>query len=116
MKRADIVIAPFPFQDKAGYKIRPAVVIQSDAENRRLGNTIVAMVTGNLKDSGQPTNLLIDPATAEGALTGLNGPSLVKCCNLATLRKSRVLHVIGHLSDALTQELNACLKAALELP
>jgi len=47
MKRGDVVIVLFAFQDRPGQKIRPAVVVQSDAENRRLVNTILAMITGN---------------------------------------------------------------------
>lgn len=116
MNRGDIVIVPFPFQDKEGEKIRPAVVVQCDIENRRLANTILAMITGNLGDLGEPTVLLVDPGTPDGAGSGLNGPSLVKCCNLATVRKRRVLHVIGRLSGQLKRKLNECLKAALELP
>jgi mRNA interferase MazF len=116
MNRGDIVIVPFPFQDKRGEKIRPAVVVQSDAENHRLANTILAMITGNLSDLGQRTTLLVDPATAGGAGSGLSGPSLVKCCNLVTVRKTRVLQIIGHLSSVLTQQLDESLKAALELP
>jgi mRNA interferase MazF len=115
MNRGDVVLVPFPFQDKLGEKVRPAVVVQSDAENRRLGNTILAMITGNLDDAGQPTTVLIDPRTKEGASAGLTGPSLVKCCNLATVRQRRVLHVLGRLSDSLMQELNRALKASLEL-
>jgi mRNA-degrading endonuclease toxin of MazEF toxin-antitoxin module len=34
MNRGDVVVVPFPFQDKPGEKIRPAVVVQSDAEIR----------------------------------------------------------------------------------
>jgi mRNA interferase MazF len=116
MNRGDIVIVPFPFQDRPGEKIRPAVVVQSDAENRRLANTVLVMITGNLDDAGQPTTVLVDPQTTEGIGSGLSGPSLVKCYNLATVRQRRVLHVIGHLSDALMQEVNQALKAALELP
>ncbi len=116
MNRGDVVLAPFPFQDKAGEKIRPAVVVQSDAENRRLANTILAMITGNLADAGQPTTVLVDPATPDGTGSGLLGPSLVKCYNLATIRQRRVLQIIGHLSDALIQQVNQALKAVLELP
>ena len=76
MNRGDVVIVPFPFQDKPGEKIRPAVVVQCDAENRRLANTILAMITGNLDDTGQPTAVMVDPKTADGAGSGLNGPSL----------------------------------------
>ncbi len=111
MNRGDVVVVPFPFQDKPGQKIRPAVAVQSDAENRRLANTILAMLTGNLDDAGQPTTVLVDPRTPEGAGSGLNGASLVKCYNLATMRQRRVLQVIGHLTDALMQQVNQALKS-----
>jgi mRNA interferase MazF len=116
MKRGDVVLVPFPFQDRLGEKVRPAVVVQSDAENRRLANTVLAMVTGNLSDAGQPTTVLVDPATPDGASSGLAGRSLVKCYNLATVRQSRILKVIGHLSDPIMRKVNDALKAALELP
>lgn len=116
MNRGDLVIVPFPFQDKPGEKIRPAVVVQSDAENQRLANTILAMITGNLDDAGQATTVLVDPRTPDGAGSGLNGPSLVKCYNLATVRQRRVLQVIGRLSNAVMQQINLALKAALALP
>lgn len=116
MNRGDVVVVPFPYQDKPGEKIRPAVVVQSDAENRRLANTVLAMITGNLDDAGQPTTVLVDPGTPDGAGSGLHGPSLVKCDNLATVRQRRVLHVIGHLSGAAMQEVNEALKVSLELP
>ncbi len=116
MNRGNVVIVPFPFQDKPGEKIRPAVVVQSDTENRRLANTILAMITGNLDDAGQPTTVLVDPRTPDGAGSGLKGPSLVKCYNLAAVRQRRILQVIGHLSGELMQKVNHALKAALELP
>jgi len=116
MKRGDVVLVPFPFQDKPGEKIRPAVVVQSDSEGQRLANTILVMITGNLDDAGQPTTVLVDPRAADGVGSGLAGPSLVKCYNLATVRQRRVLHVIGQLSDAVMQQINRALKAALQLP
>jgi mRNA-degrading endonuclease toxin of MazEF toxin-antitoxin module len=65
MNRGDVVVVPFPFQDKPGERIRPALVVQSNTENQRLANTILAMITGNLQDAGQPTAVLVDPKTAE---------------------------------------------------
>ena len=115
MKRGDVVLVPFPFQDKSGEKIRPAVVVQSDVENQRLANTIVAMITGNLDDAQQPTTVLVDPRANDGSSSGLNGPSLVKCYNLATIRQRRILHVIGHLSEPLMQAVDQALKSALKL-
>src|SRR6266852_2924177 len=114
MNRGEVVLAGFPFQDISGSKIRPAVVVQNDVDNQALANTILAMVTGNLADAGRVTNVVIDPSMPEGASSGLHGPSLIKCGNLATVRQQRVLRVIGQLSDVMLQKVNDALKAALE--
>lgn len=116
MNRGDVVLVPFPYQDRLGEKVRPGLVVQADVENRRLANTVLAMITGNLDDAGQATTVHVDPRSAAGAGSGLAGPSLIKCYNLATVRQRRVVHVLGHLSDALMQQVNRALKAALELP
>lgn len=116
MKRGDVVVVPFPFQDKMGEKVRPAVIVQGDSENQRLANTVLAMVTGNLADAGKPTTVVVDPATSDGAGSGLSGPSLVKCYNLATVRQRRVIQVIGHLSSPIIQQIDTALRTALDLP
>lgn len=116
-QRADVVIARFPYVGGSGFKVRPAVVVQCDRLNQQIDNTIVAMVTGNLKlVRSEPTQFLIDPSTPEGASSGLTHPSAVKCENLMTVPQADIVKTIGHLSDALKQKLNDCLKAALELP
>ena len=99
-----------------GSKVRPAVVVQNDADNKILANTILAMITGNLADAGRPANVLVDPGTPDGAGSGLRGPSLIKCGNLAAIRQHRVLRIIGRLTDPALREVNAALKSALDLP
>lgn len=64
--RGDVVLFDFPFADGSGSKIRPALVVQNDADNARLNQTILAMITGNIRHAGEPTQLLIDTNTAEG--------------------------------------------------
>jgi mRNA-degrading endonuclease toxin of MazEF toxin-antitoxin module len=49
MIRGQIVIVDFPFTSGTQSKVRPALIIQSDRENRLLSKTIVAMITGNLR-------------------------------------------------------------------
>jgi mRNA-degrading endonuclease toxin of MazEF toxin-antitoxin module len=116
IRRGDVVIADFPFVG-AGSKKRPAVVVQCDALNGKIANTILAMITGNTKLVGkEPTQFLIDPATADGRSSGLNHASAVKCNNLMTVAQASIIHALGHLSDALNQKLNDALKSALELP
>ena len=67
MNRGDVVLVDFTRVAGPTAKRRPAVVVQNDNDNRRMTNTIVAMITGNVSRSGEPTQLPIDPATADGA-------------------------------------------------
>jgi len=104
----------FPYTDAAQSKVRPPVVVQNDKDNQRLRKTVVVMITGNLRRRGDPSHLFIDPTTEPSA--GLRYPSLVSCNNLLTAEQTDIRQTIGHLSDVLKQQLNNCLKAALELP
>jgi mRNA interferase MazF len=115
MKRGDVVVADFPFQDAPGSKVRPALVVQNDADNQTLENTILVMITGNIRGAGRDTNVSIDPAAPADTGCGLHGPSLVKCGNLATVNQKRVLKVVGKLTNARMQEVDKALKAALAL-
>jgi mRNA interferase MazF len=115
MKRGEIVIVDFPFTSGAGAKVRPAVVIQNDRDNRRMASTVVAFITGNLSRAAEPTQLLIDPSTSDGASSGLHKTSAVNCCNLYTIDQRDVVRTIGSLSPELNSQLDVCLKAALAI-
>ncbi len=115
-RRGDVVIATFPYVGGGASKNRPAVVVQCDRLNNQIRNTILAMVTGNTRLIGkEPTQFLIDPTTPEGASSGLAQTSAVKCENLMTVAQADIIRTLGHLSDALKQQLEACLKEALEI-
>jgi mRNA interferase MazF len=115
MRRGDVVIVDVPFTDVAGSKARPAIVVQNDRDNQRLRKTVIITITGNLKRRGDPSHFVIDPGTPEGASAGIHGPSVASCNNLFTIEQTRIKQVVGHLSDALKQRLNDCLRAALEI-
>lgn len=115
-RRGDVVIARFPYAGGGGFKVRPAVVVQCDRLNQQIQNTLLTMITGNIRLAAtEPTQLLIDPGSSEGASAGVAYRSAVKCENLATIPQTDIITTIGHLSDPLKQKLNDCLKAALEL-
>ena len=105
MKRGDVVIVEIPYVE----------VVQNDHDNRRLANTVVAMISGNIEHADEPTQLLVDPATAAGASAGLHGPSVIKCCNLFTVAQADIQRVIGRLSEGMLAKLDDCLRAALSL-
>lgn len=115
MTRGDVVIVEFPYADGGRGKNRPALVIQNDQDNRRLTNTVIVMISGNTRHANELTQVLVDPATPAGSSSGLHGPSVVKCCNLFTIRQQDILRTIGGLTAELLQRVDAALKQALGL-
>src|SRR4051812_42669005 len=71
-----------PVRIRCGGKRRPCLVVQNDAYNQRLDNTIVAQITSNLRAAGEPTHLLVEVNSPEGQQSGLLHDSLVACINL----------------------------------
>jgi mRNA-degrading endonuclease toxin of MazEF toxin-antitoxin module len=117
IRRGDVVIVAFPYVSGGGGKNRPALVVQSDRNNGRLQNTIVAMITGNVHlATTEPTQLLIDPATPEGQSSGLAYPSAVKCENLYTISQRDMIRRLGSIPPSLMAQVDTCLKEALGLP
>jgi mRNA-degrading endonuclease toxin of MazEF toxin-antitoxin module len=114
MMRGDVVIVEFPFVDGRQGKVRPALVVQNDRDNARLANTVVAMISGNIKHASEPTQVLIDP-DIDGDRSGLHGKSVVKCCNLFTVRQQDIRRTIGSLSDQARTAVDAALRDALSI-
>jgi mRNA interferase MazF len=115
MNRGDVVIVHFPFTDGNRGKNRPALIVQNDRDNGRLTQTIVAMITGNTRYAGEATQLLVDPTSASGRSSGLHGRSAIKCCNFFSIAQQDVIQIIGRLSTDSMKEIDACLKAALQI-
>lgn len=106
-----------PFTDARGSKVRPMLIVQSDPRNRLINHAIVAMLTTNLSFVGSdPTQVLVDIATPDGAGSGLSATSAIRCGNLFTLHEKFIIRKIGALSAALLQRVDNGLKNALQLP
>jgi mRNA interferase MazF len=41
MKRGDVVIVDFPFATGTSSKVRPALIVQNDRDNKQIAKTIV---------------------------------------------------------------------------
>ena len=114
VSRGDIVLVDYPFSDRTGSKVRPALVVQADTLNRRITDTILAAVSRSTHRAS-PTQLLIDISTPEGSGTGLRQDSMIQCENLLTYDQRLVIAKIGQLAPSLLPRIQACLKAALDL-
>ena len=115
-KRGDVVLAFFPHAIGTGARKRPVLVVQSDAYNQSIQNTLVAEITSNLTRSGDPAHLLIDVSTPDGQATGLLRNSVVSCINLATVHESRIDRIIGSLAPPMMHRVDQSLKTAMSLP
>jgi mRNA interferase MazF len=113
MKRGDVVLFDFPFSDRTGSKLRPAVIVQADVLNQSIDDTILALVTRTRRSAS--TELLIDLATPDGKQSGLFHTSVVDCKNLLTADQKFVYTQLGSLSVSLLNGLDDCLKSALGL-
>jgi mRNA interferase MazF len=117
VNRGEVVLVHVRFSSGIGGKVRPALVVQCDHNNRRLQDTIIALITRTTRHARvEPTQLLIDISTPEGKQAGLLQTSAVKCEHLETVLQADIQGTIGSLPTALMQKINDCLKAALELP
>ena len=90
---------------------RPALIVQNDAANTnpRYPNTIVAAVS----TSGRPVATHI--SLAPSARNGLSAASHVKCEQLVTISKDRLLGRIGEIAPEDLARADAALKLALDL-
>ena len=115
--RGDIILAHVRFSSGTGGKVRPALVVQGDYNNRRLQDTIVALITRTTRNAQiEPTQLLIDITTPEGVQSGLLQTSAVKCEHLETILQADIHRTVGSLPASMMSQINDCLKSSLDLP
>jgi mRNA interferase MazF len=115
VSRGDIVLVDYPFSDRTGSKVRPALVVQADEMNRRITDSILAAISRSTHRASA-SQLFIDIVTSEGRQTGLRQNSMIQCENLLTYDQRLIIAKIGTVPSALMQRVNDCLKVALDLP
>ena len=115
LNRGDVILTFVANIGQPGGKVRPALVVQSNYNNARLNETIIAAITSNTSRVHEPTQLFIDISTPDGAASGLLHNSALRGERLHSIPQADVRRVIGHMSDALMLKINDCLKAALDL-
>ncbi|MGD9644773.1 MAG: type II toxin-antitoxin system PemK/MazF family toxin [Pirellulales bacterium] len=104
----------FPSPRGTAKKLRPAVVVQADALNARLTNTVIAGITTTTwRVARAATQVLVDPTTSQGAASGLLHPSAITCENLYTVESALITRSIGVASAAIMLKVDDALKAAL---
>src|SRR5205085_4252438 len=98
LQRGDVLKARFPHAGGGRGKKRPVVVVQADVYNQRLRHAVVAQVTTNLDEKGDPAYLFVDASTPEARAAGLDQDCLICCTLLSLMSEDRLQEKIGKLS------------------
>ena len=114
MKRGDVVWAEFRPRSGSEQKGRRAgVVVSHDAFNVRAtwrSVLVVPVSTSPRQARRGPTVVRID-----GAISGLAEPSVAVCHQVTTLDRSKLSAPLGSLPSGTMAEVDAALRAALDL-
>jgi mRNA interferase MazF len=89
----NIVLVPFPFTDQSTVKKRPAVVVSSDAYNRKRPDIIIMAVTSQMRSAAY----FGDVAVNQWQQAGLLKPSVIKPI-VTTIDKYLVIKTLGQLN------------------
>jgi len=96
-RRGDVVLVAFPFTDLATAKMRPALVVSSDAFNAHNLDIVLIAVTSQITRRISPTDHMLSPQDQRQA--GLPKPSMVKVGKIVTLDRRLMRKRLGRLSD-----------------
>lgn len=107
--RGDVVLVGFVFSDGSGAKLRPAVVVSSDAYHGGRQEAIVAAVTSSTR---RP--LTGDHRVHRWKEAGLLFPSVVTGI-LRTIKQGMIRRRLGALLPADARAVDASLRRALDL-
>ena len=111
-RRGDVVLVAFPFTDLTTTKMRPALVVSSDAFNHKNVDIIAVAVTSQIPKRILETNYLL--SLEDQRLAGLPKPSMVKLGKIVTLDQRLIRKKLGQLSEptlaVLTMELHKVLQ------
>jgi len=93
-RRGDIVSIPYEYSDLSGGKVRPALIVSSDAYNATQPDVVAAGISTQVAAAGPYDHVLVAWAAA-----GLRYPSVVRG-RLLTIQQSLIHRVVGRLSSA----------------
>lgn len=99
MTRGKVVLVPFPFDDLATQKARPAVCLTEPVTSHR--HIVLAFVTSREPDEPLDTDIVLDPQDPGFAQTGLQVRSTIRIHRLLTVASSTIKRELGSLSPTL---------------
>jgi len=109
----EIYLASFPFGDTAGMKLRPVLTLTGPLGP--VPEVLVAYISSVIPTSLLPSDIVLDPATAEHQPTNLKTISALRLHKLATIHTSAVVRRLGGLSAKTISDVDQKLRTVLNL-
>ncbi len=112
-RRGQVVVVSVLFTDQAGAKLRPAVILSTDAFHRRLRDVIACPISSRPRYFERPGPG--DRPLAKWRTAGLRFPSTARVSNILAIDKSLIRRVVGKLAPEDLRGIDAGLREALGL-
>ena len=111
-RRGDVVIVPVLYATPPGSKVRPAMIVSSDAYHAaQPANVIIARISGNIAMHQTTTDYILQ----DWREAGLRRQSVVTSF-LITVSPSDIRYIIGRLSVSDLKGVEKKLRLSLDLP
>lgn len=108
MTKGKVVLVPFPFDDLATVKVRPAVCLTPPMGAYK--HLIVAFITSHIPSELLPTDVIIDSKMTDFSQTGLRVSSTIRLHRLMTVSASFIRRELGILSPIMQKILDEKLR------
>ncbi len=115
VQRGSVVLVRYPFTDLSTTKVRPAVVVTSNLLLPQMEDVLCLFVSSVMPGELLPTDFVLEPGHPAFPATGLRLRSVFRTHKLALLHRDLVLRVLGWLTPALMEQIDARLQEALGL-
>ncbi len=113
MNPGELFLAQFPFGDAPGMKLRPVLLLAGPFGSAQ--EFVVAYISSVVPADLLPSDLLVDPASAEHASANLKTVSLVRLHKLATIHSRGIKRRLGMLSAVTLAQCQGKLRELLGL-
>lgn len=113
MNPDEIYLANFPFGGSAEMKLRPVLLLTGPVGS--VPEVLVAYISSVIPSPMLPSDLVLDPATADHASTNLKTKSVVRLHKLATIHARNVVRHLGTISSTTSFEVDDKLRTLLSL-
>ena len=94
-QQKELVLLPYPFSDRGGSKVRPAIIVSNDNFNKKCEDCVLVPLTTVIKN--EPYSLVLNQDNLDSGK--LLKQSRIRIDKIFTIKKSLIIMKIGKIND-----------------